>query len=69
MAAVDLQPNERFIRLPEVREITGRSKSQIYEDKTFPRPIKLSSRESAWLETEVRAWMQAKVAAARGKAA
>lgn len=61
-----LQPDDRFIRLPQVRAITGRSKTQIYDDSSFPRPIKLSQRESAWIESEVRAWMQARVDSARG---
>lgn len=64
-AIVQLQPDDRFLRLSEVRSITGRSKTQIYDDPTFPRPIKLSRRESAWIESEVRAWMQARVDAAR----
>lgn len=64
-----LQPDDRFIRLPEVRSITGRSKTQIYDDPSFPRPIKLSQRESAWIEREVREWMQARVDSARGKVA
>jgi prophage regulatory protein len=64
-AIVQLQPGDRFVRLKEVRSITGRSKTQIYADPTFPRPIKLSQRESAWLESEVRAWMQTRVNAAR----
>jgi prophage regulatory protein len=69
MPPIVLQPNDRFIRLAQVREITGRSKTQIYDDPTFPRPLKLSKRESAWIESSVRAWMQAKVNAATGKAA
>ena len=69
MSATILQNDDRFIRLHEVQRLTGRSKTQIYDDKTFPRRIKLSHRESAWIESEVRAWMQARVDAARGKAA
>lgn len=69
---IRLQPDDRFLRLPEVRTITGRSRTQIYEDPGFPRPIKLSSsrrgRESAWIESEVRAWMQRRVEATRGAA-
>lgn len=53
----NLDPADRFLRLPQVREITGRSRSRIYDDPTFPKPIKLSIRESAWVESEVRAWM------------
>lgn len=68
-AMVQLQPGDRFVRIKEVRSITGRSKTQIYADPTFPKPIKLSQRESAWIEREVRDWMQARVDAARGQAA
>ncbi|MGZ8219570.1 helix-turn-helix transcriptional regulator [Methylomagnum sp.] len=68
-AEILIKPGDRFVRLPEVRVITGRSKSQIYADTTFPRPIKLSARESAWLHSEVLAWMQTKLEAARKNAA
>lgn len=66
MGAFILQENDRFLRLPEVRHITGRSKTQIYGDETFPRPIKIAKRESRWVESSVRAWMQSKVDAAMG---
>ncbi len=68
MSTTILPSTDRFIRLPEVQRLTGRSKTQIYDDKGFPRPVKLSLRESAWLESEVRAWMQTRVDLARGKA-
>ncbi len=68
-AFVQLQPQDRFIRIGDVMSITGRRKTSIYEDETFPRPIKLGPRESAWIESEVRAWMAARVEAARGRAA
>jgi prophage regulatory protein len=61
MSTIVLTPDDRLIRLPEVEHITGRKKSAIYSDPTFPRPIKLSRRESAWVESAVRAWMQARV--------
>jgi predicted DNA-binding transcriptional regulator AlpA len=50
---------DRFARLPEVQKITGRAKTQLYNDKTFPRPVKLgeTSRASGWLVREVVAWM------------
>jgi predicted DNA-binding transcriptional regulator AlpA len=66
MGAIVLQPNDRFLRLAEVKAIIGRGKTQIYDDPTFPRPIKISKRESRWIESSVRAWMQAKVDAATG---
>ena len=51
---------ERFLRLPEVQERTGFSRSFIYKsvkDETFPRPRKVGSRASVWLESEVNTWM------------
>lgn len=64
-----LKPGDRFIKIKAVQEKTSRGKSQIYADPTFPRPIKLSARESAWLESEIDNWMAEKIKAARGKAA
>ena len=51
---------ERFLRLPEVQERTGFSRSFIYKgvnDKTFPSPRKVGGRASVWLESEVNTWM------------
>jgi len=52
---------DRYIRLPEVRHLTGLSKAQIYllvSQGRFPKQIKLGERAAAWIESEVRAWMQ-----------
>ncbi len=58
---------ERFLALPEVRRlIGGLSKTQIYTRMgrdEFPRPVSLGNRRVAWLEREVRTWMEARVAA------
>ena len=59
---------ERFIRLAEVLATCGKSRSSIYEgikEGTFPAPVKLQGRSSAWLKSEVLHWMQACVAARR----
>ena len=51
---------ERFLRLPEVQERTGFSRSFIYKgvsDKTFPSPRKVGGRASVWLDSEVIEWM------------
>ena len=51
---------ERFLRLPEVQDRTGVSRSFIYKsinDKTFPAPRKVGGRASVWLESEVNTWM------------
>ena len=51
---------ERFLRLPEVQERTGFSRSFIYKrvkDETFPPPRKVGGRASVWLESEINDWM------------
>ena len=51
---------ERFLRLPEVQERTGFSRSFIYKsvkDRTFPPPRKVGGRASVWLESEINDWM------------
>ncbi|MDO8862306.1 AlpA family transcriptional regulator [Haliea sp. E1-2-M8] len=53
------------MRLPEVKAKSGLGSSSIYAgvaDKTFPAPIKIGPRASAWLESEIDAWIAARVA-------
>lgn len=55
---------DRFLRLPEVLLLTGLSKAQIYSlisNQSFPKQVKLGIRASAWVESEVRAWMDSKI--------
>ena len=52
---------ERFLRLPEVQDRTGFSRSFIYKsvnDKSFPAPRKVGGRASVWLESEINDWMR-----------
>jgi prophage regulatory protein len=54
-----------LLRISEVRRLTGLSDSAIYraaQRGTFPRPLKLSERSSAWVESEVRGWIAARIA-------
>ena len=57
---------ERFLALPEVRRLVGGlSKTQIYTRMgrdEFPRPVPLGNRRVAWLEREVREWMEVRIA-------
>jgi prophage regulatory protein len=53
----------RLLRLQEVREATGLSRSSIYADPQFPRPVKIGPRAVAWVETEVRGWVHDRIAA------
>lgn len=51
---------KRFIRLPEVLEKTGLSKSWIYRligRDEFPSPIKLGGRAIGFIESEVDEWI------------
>ena len=59
---------ERFIRLGEVLATCGKSRSSVYvsiKEGTFPAPVKLQGRSSAWLRSEVLRWMQACIEASR----
>ena len=56
---------KKIIRLPKVEERTGKSRSRIYADieaGTFPKPIKLSARAVGWIESEIDAWIDSKIA-------
>lgn len=53
-------------RLPQVKARTGLSRSEIYRKialGTFPSPIKLGERASAWAEHEVTAWIESRIKA------
>lgn len=61
----------RFLRIRQVQERTGRSRSAIYADiqiGVFPPPIRLGARAVAWDSIEIDAWMDARVAASRATA-
>jgi len=54
-----------LLRIADVRRLTGLSDSAIYrgvQRGTFPRPLKLSERSSAWVEAEVHEWISARIA-------
>ena len=50
--------NARYWRLPAVIAYTQRSRSSIYRDPTFPKPIKLGPNTSAFLSSAVIAWCE-----------
>jgi prophage regulatory protein len=63
----DQQPVE-FIRLPEVKALTGLGTTKIYDmvkKGLFPRQVSLGGRAVAWVKSEVLAWNQQKVDEAR----
>ncbi len=50
-------------RLPAVTEVTGVSKSQVYElmkEGKFPRPITLAGNAKGWLSSELEEWIEAR---------
>ena len=50
----------RLIRLPEVKKMTGLSKSAIYQriaDGRFPTQVRLGVRAVAWSEAAVEQWI------------
>jgi prophage regulatory protein len=70
-------PNElphppRVLRLPEVKARVGKCTSAIYAEVkagTFPKSIPLGPQARGWLESEINAWIAARVAERDGKAA
>ena len=58
----------RFQRLPTVEDRTGLRHTQIHALERlgkFPRRVKISERASGWLESEIDAWIEQRVAASR----
>lgn len=63
----DISPTKRLLKRPEVREKTSLSDSELYRQiaaGSFPRPIRLTpnGRAVAWLESEVDAWIESRLA-------
>jgi prophage regulatory protein len=54
----------KIIRLKRVKELTGLSKSTIYQfiqEGKFPQQIPLGQNSSGWLESEVLEWIQQRI--------
>lgn len=63
-------PSVRFVRLPEVRAMTGLSKTEIYRrirEGRFPAQTKISSAVAVWTTVQIADW-QAKMIVAEGGA-
>lgn len=53
-----------ILRLPQVRERVGLSRSQIYQlaqDGQFPKQIKLGDRAAGWVAEEVDRWVSERI--------
>ncbi len=56
---------DRLLGRREVERVTSLSKAELYRrvrEGAFPRQVRLGGRRVAWLEREVRDWMEARVA-------
>jgi prophage regulatory protein len=54
----------RVIRLKEVLDTTGLSRSTVYKymaDGNFPKPVTLGERCVGWVESEVHDWLLARI--------
>lgn len=54
---------EKHHRRPAVEEITGLSRSALYEQMKkglFPRPVKLTSKAVAWRESDLADWLESR---------
>jgi prophage regulatory protein len=73
MAAIPTIPQpRRFIKRQAVEDITGLSCSEIYRRVaagTFPAQVSLGPKSVVWIEAEVLAWCEARIAESRGEAA
>lgn len=68
----NLDPGSCLLRLPSVKRRCGLSRSEIYRriaTGDFPAPVKLGERASAWPESEVVAWCEARIAERDARAA
>lgn len=56
--------NKRILRIHQVIEITGQSRSNIYLLMTknlFPKAIKISERSVGWLQSDINNWIDSKI--------
>ena len=58
-------PKTRLLRFNEVIERTGKSRSAIYvlvNKGEFPTPVRLGAKSVAFVESEIEAWIEARLA-------
>jgi prophage regulatory protein len=59
----------KIIRLAEVKKRSTFSRSTIYRlmgEKTFPKPINLSTNSIGWLESDIDNWLQERINKSKG---
>lgn len=63
-------PPPRLIRLPQVSSKSALKRSAIYQrikDGTFPAPVSIGPRASAWIESEIDDWIEQRIKDSRAK--
>ncbi len=58
----------KILRLPNVLDRTGLSRSTVYQRVTegsFPKPVSLGARAVGWIETEVDEWIARQIEVSR----
>ena len=58
----------RILRLPEVSQATGLSRSSIYRlvrSGTFPHSVALTARTIGWYSTDIETWIAARAATSK----
>ncbi|MGH7239911.1 MAG: AlpA family transcriptional regulator [Candidatus Saccharimonadales bacterium] len=53
-----------LLRLPQVRQLTGLSRSEIYRRMglgEFPAKVSLGVRAVGWIETEIQQWIEGRI--------
>jgi prophage regulatory protein len=64
MKTASIRP-QRVLLQPEIQQVTGLKRTQIAKLERvgkFPRHVKLGIRRKGWLEHEIAAWQQARIA-------
>jgi len=59
---------QRLIRRPEVERRVGLRRTAIYDRigrGEFPKPVQLGTAAVAWIESEIDAWVEARIEASR----
>ena len=64
----DIKPEPTILRRRQVEQRTGLARSTLYQyikDGDFPPPVQLGLRAVGWLESDISAWIAARVKQAR----
>jgi prophage regulatory protein len=62
------EKHQRLLRLNDVRERVPYSRSTIYKlisQGEFPKPVSIGERAVAWVESDVDAWIEARIESGR----